>query len=198
MNKYQIADALRTLYPRLSKQEAAARVEYRKGSYTNPPMFQVTVKRMDGVQLRMLLSGQAKRIAVTSHPGPRGGYDVVDIYPGQGIPTRGSGGGSLSAAFHGVAAGLGGTKRRTTSGFPANLAPVTGPSSMWRTIFVYTRGIKGWTARTDIWPYGVTMRPNVTPADLLDNVLTVLSPHGLPGRGSGYSASDVMMLEDRR
>ena len=39
-------------------------------------------------------------------------------------------------------------------------------SDQWRVGWVEVRGVDGWLPRTDHWPFGLTIKPGVNPADL--------------------------------
>lgn len=39
-------------------------------------------------------------------------------------------------------------------------------SESWRAVQVFQKGVEGWTLRSDLFPFGTTLRPNTKPADL--------------------------------
>lgn len=47
-------------------------------------------------------------------------------------------------------------------------------SDQWRIAWVECLGVDGWISRTDYWPVGLTLKPNVDPATLRQEVCRAL------------------------
>jgi hypothetical protein len=48
-------------------------------------------------------------------------------------------------------------------------------SEQWRVAFPETLGVDGWAQRSDLWPFGITVKPGVDPAQVKLEVCAALA-----------------------